>query len=248
MKLVESSGVRGRPRIYKNDSEKKAAYRQRKLDRKLRAHERKTVTQPHSLVTQAGIALLAGDQELAATLVEQNESEGDTAQLRRPLKHHKSCRPNACLCDLPMSRGEFLRDAPRGCAKLVSGGFGPQEVGLMSDLIQELEECGGSEDTENTWPTHSAAHVVHTGRRVAAKGWSSTSDEDKDAKNRSPESDSTFMEKHFRDSSYLRCYFTWTEAGHTKRCTRLPWAVLPEDYDKPLDRRRYCCDLHTPLR
>jgi hypothetical protein len=232
----------GRPRVHATDSAKKAAYRQRKFERELAALRRAASRRlPKSaprverdLVAEARAAYLAGDHKLALSLFEQHESQQEMAEYDRevvrekrraakPAKHNRSCRKNACLCGLTMSRGLFLTDAPKGCGKLVSGGYGSSKVSLVSDAHQSETE------TEEELGGH----------HVAPSGWSLVRDNKTDAKKRDSETDSTFMEKHFQDKSWLKCYV----AG----CSRLPGAVLlePEDYD---GSPYYCCELHLPTR
>jgi hypothetical protein len=232
---------RGRPRVHANDSAKKAAYRQRKLERKIAAAERANRRLPlrtvcrvveRDLLTEAKNAYLEGKLELALALFEQHEAQGGMAaydeeivrqerRTARPVKHNRACRgKSACLCGpLTMSRGMYLTDAPQGCGKLVSGGYDSNKVALISDTHQIEEECGGSQ--------------------VGESGWSSDGDAKTASENRDEETDCSFMEKRFQDSSWLKCYV----AG----CIGLPWAILlePEDYDGSI---YYCCDLHCPTR
>jgi hypothetical protein len=232
---------RGRPRIHKDDSAKKRAYRQRIYERKLAAKRRAKIraairrlrkNRPQrDLLSEAKAAYLEGNHKLALALFEQHEAQAEMAEYdqeigheerraAKPVKHNRACRgKSACLCGLTMSRGMFLTDAPKGRGKLVSGGYDSEKVALINDLRQIEEECGGSE--------------------VGGSGWGSDRDEKFNYKDRDAEGDYTFTKKNFQDSSWLKCY--------VKGCSRLPWAVLlePEDYD---GSTYYCCDLHLPTR
>jgi hypothetical protein len=251
--VTPSASVRrGRPRIHANDSAKKAAYRQRKFERKLRAHRaaatrslRKNPPQ-RNFLSEVKAAYEEGNLELALSLFEQHKSqeemdaydqdiEREERRAAKPVKHNRACRgKNACLCGLTMSRGLFLTDAPRACGKLVSGGYDATKVATISDLRLMQISLGGVEIEEEDGTV-----AIPACGAVEASGWSADRDANTPAKNRDLETAFTFVEKHFQDSSWLKCY--------VKSCSRLPWGILlePEDYD---GSTYYCCDLHLPTR
>jgi hypothetical protein len=159
---AQTAPRRGRPRIHENDSAKKAAYRSRLRLRRLvkvrRAYERKVragliAPSQRDYLAEAKVAWLRGDTELALRLMEQLPSEEDAAydwqtahekrRASQPVKHNRACRENACLCDLALTRGIFLTDAPRGCGLLLSGGYGGEEISLISDARQAESLIGG---------------------------------------------------------------------------------------------------------
>jgi len=209
---------RGRPRVHADDSAKKAAYRQRIYERKVaalrRASARRLRRAPveRDLLSEAKTAYLEGDRELALALMEQHETQAEMAAYDqevarskrredKPVKHNRACRENACLCDLTMSRGQFLTDAPRGVGLLVSGGYDIEQVELIYGIREAEEVCGG--------------------RRVAASGWGSHRNEDEHWSLRGDETEHALAERHFQDSSQFQCWVA--------RCRRLPWAVDDQD-------------------
>jgi hypothetical protein len=154
---------RGRPRVHANDSAKKAAYRQRKLEREIAAveraanrHLRKELRpEQRNFLLEAKTLYLEGNLELALEMFEQHESQADMSaydeeiareerRAAKPVKHNRACRgKSACLCGLTMSRGLFLTDAPQGLGKLVSGGYDSNKAALINDVCQTEEDCGG---------------------------------------------------------------------------------------------------------
>jgi len=154
---------RGRPRVHANDSAKKAAYRQRLFDRQIAAHNRAAARRlrkesrpvQRDFLLEAKTAYQQGDLDLALSLVEQHESRiqmkeydeelaRDERRAAKPVKHNRACKgENVCLCDLPMTRGKFLTDAPKSCGELISGGYDSVKAGLINDIRQIEEECGG---------------------------------------------------------------------------------------------------------
>src|SRR5208282_5048730 len=61
------------------------------------------------------------------------------------IRHHKYCTAKLgyCLCDLPLDKGLYLQDAPKGCGKLQSGGYGNEKLTAISELHQAREIIGG---------------------------------------------------------------------------------------------------------
>jgi len=208
---------RGRPRKHKDGAARARAYRRRQKFCKLGTTRAKALAEWNrlspaqqsyvmecvALTQQLQSARYAQDFERVEQLEEMLAYvEQMERQRRREMKITASRKPGS------MSRGLYITDAPHGKGLLV----------FVVDPAADSNRKAANDDGAGG------------GRRVAPKGWGVHIEQMKHWK-LAWEYDDTFIGKHFKDSSKLRCY--------VKGCHRLPWGQRADG--------KVHCDIHKPI-
>jgi len=217
--------VRGRPKKYASDEERKAAHAAAKQDKRKRQKEtrgrrreaqrqRRLAAMPRFEPTGA-LALRiqlhrAIDEhepkEVIAELYDEvaraEEMEEYDAQVARQTAREQKVRLD------PMNRGLYMPDAPQGKGLILfSAHLEPRR--LKKRFARPIGF--GSKQHEEHKGGHDLEHEMLS-----------------------------FVNKHFHWTSALKCY--------RPRCGYLVVGILPQDHEKPRDRRRFHCYLHSPIQ
>lgn len=217
--------MRGRPKKYASDEERKAAHaaaKQEKRKQQKEAKERRRLARTPKFEPTGALALriqlhkaIDANQpkEVIAELYDQvgraEEIEAREQEMREYDEQlaRQEARERKIKLDA-MNRGVYMTDAPQGKGLII--------VGLP------YKEIG-------------------TGR-VAPVGFGSRQWEDakRTTHHDIDQEMLDFVNRHFRWTSVLKCY--------RRGCRYLVVGILPQDLDKPALAARYHCYLHTPIR
>lgn len=242
---------RGRPKLYATEEERKAA--QAEAKRKKRAGKRKrldrmrerrrlqgatwvpVVEYPREKLPQLReelrFAIEDGWSKEAIKALEEQieaiEGQPDTKEMEEydqqiARQEARDERANAVTLD-DLLRGAGLRDG-------MYIADAPQGKGLL-DFRSDVATVSDAQEGRKA--------TTRNGHRVRPKGFGIKNHENGDARKDPEETEEQWINKHFHWTSLLECY--------RPGCRRLVIGILPEDIDKPRDKCRYHCDLHTPI-